>query len=140
MSKKKFGVCQRVRVIAAIVIMVTIAAIHAFRIGSYLDGYLYICYYSYASDLMLPFGSYFLLSMNELQFKFLHQWHVKALTVFSVMTFSEMLQFFGISFFGVTFDIVDILMYGIGAIFAALLDKQVFERLIPCWKINHVTR
>ncbi|MDC0325525.1 hypothetical protein OAM01_02090 [bacterium] len=140
MSDKNCGVCQRIRVIVGIVIMVTIAAIHTFRIGSYLNGDLYTNYYSYASDLMLPFDTYFLLCMNEFQLGFLRKWYVKALIVFSVMTFSEILQLFGVYFFGVTFDMVDILMYGIGVAFAALLDKQVFERFIPFWKLNHVTR
>jgi len=127
---------QKVRVVVGIAIMTAIAAIHFFRIGSYLNGNLYSLYYSFASDVMLPFGAYFLLCINEIQLRFLRKWYVKAFLVFSVMTFSEVMQFFGIYFFGVTFDILDILMYGIGAISAVLIDKKIFQRFIPNWKLN----
>jgi len=110
---------QSVRVVVGIVIMTAIAAIHFFRIGNYLNGNLYSLYYSFASDVMLPFGAYFLLCMNEIQIRFLRKWYIKALVVFSVMTFSEVMQLFGVYFFGVTFDILDVLMYGIGAFSAA---------------------
>ena len=125
-----------IRIIVGISIMLTIAAIHVFRIGSYLNGNLYLYYYSYASDLMLPFGSYFLLSMNEIQLRFLRKWYIKMVIVFSVMTFSEVMQLYGVYFFGVTFDLIDILMYGMGTFIAAFFDKQIFERFIPFWKYN----
>jgi hypothetical protein len=134
MNYNDFRQNQRIRVIVGIIIMITIAAIHGFRIGSYLNGNLYLYYYSYASDIMLPFGAYFLLSMNEIRFPFLRKWYVKVIIVFSVMTFSEIMQFFGIYFFGVTFDLVDILMYGLGAFLAALFDKQFLEKFVPFWK------
>ena len=86
---------QTIRVIVVVSIMLTLAAIHWFRIGSYLSGDLYINYNSYASDLMLPFGAYFLLSMNEIQLQFLRKWYAKVLIVFCVMTFSEIMQLFG---------------------------------------------
>jgi hypothetical protein len=140
MNENDFRPNQRVRIIVGTTIMVTLGAIHWFRIGSYLNGNLYIYYYSYASDLMLPFGSYFLLSMNEIQLRFFRKWYVKALIVFGVMTFSEIMQLFGIYFFGVTFDIVDILVYGIGAFIATFFDKLIFERLIPFWKYNSENR
>ncbi len=124
---------RKVRVIAGSAILTAIAMIHAFRVGSYLDGVLYIHYYSYASDLMLPFGAYFLLSINETELRFLRKWYVKSLIVFAVMAFSEIMQFFGVYLFGVTFDMVDIVMYGVGAFSAAFCDKQILERLIPSW-------
>lgn len=127
---------QRVRVIVGTTIMLIIAAIHWFRVGSYFNGQLYIYYYSWASDIILPFGAYFLLCMNEIQFRFLQKWYTKALIVFGVMTFSEIMQIFGIYFFGVTFDPIDILMFGIGAVIAAFIDTQIFERIIPKWKYD----
>ena len=125
---------QRTHVVAVTTVMAAIGAIHAFRFGSYLNGAWYTYYYSYASDLMLPFGAYFLLSVSENQFRFLESWYVKALIVFAVMTFSEIMQLFGVYLFGVTFDIIDILMYGIGALSAAFSDKQILGRLVPSWK------
>jgi len=128
---------QSVRVIVVVSIMLTLAAVHWFRIGSYLSGELFINYYSYASDLMLPFGAYFLLSMNEIQLQFLRKWVVKIIIVFSVMTFSEVMQLFNVHFFGVTFDLIDIIMYGVGTLLAAFFDKLIFERFIPLWRYNY---
>jgi len=56
--------------IVGVSIIVIIAAIHWFRVGTCLNGDLYIYYYSYASDLMIPFSMYFLLSMIEIQWWF----------------------------------------------------------------------
>ena len=117
--------------------MLLIAAMHGFRVGQYLNGKLYTYYYSFASDLILPIGAYFLLSINEIQIRFLRKWYVKAIIIFMAMTFSEIMQAYGIYFFGVTFDTLDILMFGVGTLFAALIDKQIFERLIPHWKYIH---
>jgi hypothetical protein len=136
MKEIDFKLYQKSRKIVGISIMLAITAMHAFRIGQYLNGDLYIYYYSFASDLVLPIGSYFMLSLVEIHFRFLRKWYVKLLIVFSVMTFSEIMQFFGIYLFGVTFDVLDILMYGIGSIMAAFFDKQIFERFIPFWKYN----
>jgi hypothetical protein len=49
------------------------------------------------------------------------------------MTFSEVLQLYDIYFFGVTFDPVDILMYAIGALIAAFVDRGVFSKLLMNW-------
>jgi len=130
----------RIRRIVGICIMVAIAVMHAFRIGQFLNGDFYIYYYSFASDLILPFGAYFMLSMVEMHFRFLRKWFVKALIVFGVMTFSEIMQIFGFYFFGVTFDILDILMFGIGVVIAVLVDTQFFERFMPNWKYTDENR
>lgn len=52
------------------------------------------------------------------------------------MTFSEIMQLFGVYLFGVTFDLADILMYAIGVMVAVFFDKQIFERALPYWKYN----
>lgn len=140
MKEIDFRYNLRIRKIVGISIMVAIAAMHAFRIGQFLNGDLYIYYYSFASDLILPFGAYFMLSMVEIQFRFLRKWFVKAFIVFVVMTFSEIMQIFGFYFFGVTFDILDILMFGIGVFIAVLIDTQIFERFMPFWKYNGENR
>ena len=87
-----------------------------------------------------PLGSYFMLSMVEIQFRFLQKWFLKALLVFAVMTFSEIMQKFGFYFFGETFDFLDILMFGIGVLIAVLVDKQIFERFLPHWKYDREKR
>lgn len=127
-----------VRTTVGISINLIIAAIHVFRLGSYLNGDFYILYYSYASDILLPIGFYFLLCLNDVQIRFFRKWYLKALFVFLLATFIEIMQAFGIYILGVTFDRMDILMFGIGVSVAALLDVQVFERVIPGYKINEL--
>ena len=127
---------HRIRKLVGIFVMLIIALIFGFRIGNNLNGNLYIYYQSYAGDFMIPFGAYFLLCMNEIRLQFLRKWFVKALIIFCVMTFSEIMQLFGLYLFGVTFDLADILMYGIGVIVAVFFDKQIFERTLPFWKYN----
>jgi len=125
---------HRIRILVGIIVMLIIALIFGLKIGNNLNGNLYIYYQSYAGDFMMPFGAYFLLCMNEIQLRFLRKWFVKALIVFCVMTFSEIMQLFGLYLFGVTFDLADIIMYGIGVILAVFFDKQIFERTLPFWK------
>ena len=127
---------QRIRIIIGVIILLILAAIHGFRVGSYLSGDAYIFYYSYVSDIMLPIGAYFMLCMNEAHLTFLRKWYVKVIIVFSAMALSEIFQYYGIYFFGVTFDWIDILMYAIGALTAAFLDKRIFEKFIPYWKYD----
>lgn len=121
----------RVAVILGIILI--IAAIHAFRLGTYFSGELYLLYYSYASDIMIPFGAYFLLAINEISIPFLQNWKVKAGIVFGIMTFSEVVQYFDIYFFGTTFDPLDILMFAIGVLLAALVDRQFLYRYLTLW-------
>ncbi len=125
-----------VRTAVGIGVNLLIASAHIFRIGSYLNGDLYILYYSYASDIMIPVAFYFLLCMNDLQIRFLRKWYTKAFIVFTLATFIEIMQAFGIYMLGVTYDLIDIIMFGIGVLFAAVLDVQVFERLVPGYMIR----
>lgn len=74
--------------------------------------------------------------MNDVQVRFLRNWYTKALIVFLLATFTEIMQAFGIYMLGVTFDIVDIIMFAIGVSVAAFLDVQIFEKIIPEYKIN----
>ena len=50
------------------------------------------------------------------------------------MTFSEIMQAFDIYFFGVTFDLFDILIFAIGTLFAVVMDKLVLNNIVPNWK------
>ena len=56
---------QLARSIIATSILIIIALIHVFRLGTLFQGGLRILYYSYASDIIIPFGIYFLLCMNK---------------------------------------------------------------------------
>lgn len=114
-------------------IMLGIAAIYILRIGHNLTDNFYKLYHGYISDLVIPFGTYFLLCMNEIRIKFLRKWYSKALVVFGVATFIEILQAFGYYIFSKTFDPFDILVFAISVLLAAFVDKKIFERFIPFW-------
>jgi len=124
------------RILIIILIQIIIALIHAFRLGQIFNGQVYNLYYSYFSDLILPFGAYFLLSINDARIPVLRQWYVKAGIIFSLTTFAEICQLFGFDVLGVTFDPVDFIMYGIGILTAAIVEKQFFERFFSFWLIK----
>lgn len=83
----------------------------------------------------MPFGAYFFLTMNELHYSVLRNWEVKACTVFGVVTILEVLQFFGILIIGDTFDVMDILVYGLNVGLAAFLDFQFIPAQFSDWAI-----
>jgi hypothetical protein len=124
---------KRNRMIIGISLIVIIALIHIFRVGQYLKGDLFTFYSSYASDILIPFGIYFLLGINESQMRFFQKWYVKALFVFVATSIIEILQLFGVYMVGATFDILDILMYAIGVMIAVLCDRLILKRFIPFW-------
>jgi len=85
----------------------------------------------YLLDILVPFGFYFLLRLND--FSLLRPWIVKSILVFRAASFVEIAQLFGVPVFGQTFDPVDFIMYGIGVILAAILDTTVFPRIFEFW-------
>jgi hypothetical protein len=117
-------------------IILLIALCHIFRVGTWFSGSLYNLYYAYFSDVALPFGMYFLLCLNELSYSFLRRWGVKAALVFSVAATAEICQGLGIAALGVTFDPLDFVMYGLGALLAVLVDTQVFVRAFSFWSVD----
>lgn len=123
------------KIIFVILIQVAIALIHVFRLGQIFQGQAYNLYYSYFSDLILPFAAYFLLSLQEITISVFRKWYVKAGLIFALTTLAEICQFFGIEVLGVTFDPFDILMYGIGVSVAALIDVKVFTKYLGFWTI-----
>ncbi len=114
-------------------IMMLIALTHIIDIGRHLQGTLFDLFKSYFSDIVLPFGFYFLLSMNEQRIPVLKRWEAKLLIMFVMPSIAETCQYFGIPVLGSTFDPLDYLMYAIGAIFAAIVDRQVFPRSLNFW-------
>ena len=83
--------------------------------------------------MILPFGAYFLLSLNEVTIPVFRKWYVKAGLIFALATCAEVCQFFCIEVLGVTFDPFDILMYGIGVSVSALIDVKVFTKYLGFW-------
>ncbi len=121
------------KIFVIVAIQIVIASVHALRLGQIFDGQTYILYYSYFSDIVLPFAWYFLLALIEPQIPPLRQWYVKAGIVFSLMTLSEIGQFFGFYAFGVTFDPLDILAFGAGVLIAAFVDVGVLAPNFGFW-------
>ena len=107
----------------AVAVVVGVAAIHILRIGSYLRGTAYRLYYSYASDVLLPFAMYFVLSLNQRNLVVLGDWRAKALVILAAASGAEVLQGFGVPVLGRTFDPVDFVMYGIGVIAALVVER-----------------
>ncbi len=81
----------------------------------------------------MPFGFYFLLSMDEQWIPVLKRWNVKWVIMFLLPSIAETCQYFGIPVLGSTFDPLDYLMYAIGVTFAAIVDTQVFPRIFGFW-------
>ena len=90
-------------------------------------------YASYFADIVLPFGFYFLTILLQPQISVLNSWQGRALSVFALCTTSEILQYFGIYALAVVFDPLDILMYALGVLLAAALDRLLLARRLPFW-------
>ncbi len=71
--------------------------------------------------------------MNEQRIPVLKRWEAKLLIMFVMPSIAETCQYFGIPVLGSTFDPLDYLMYAIGATFAAIVDRQVFPRILDFW-------
>lgn len=114
-------------------ILLLIALPHILRAGTWLRGSLFTLYYSYFSDLAIPFGVYFLLCLNDGRVRFLRDWRVKAALVFGAASSAEVMQAFGIPLLGQTFDPLDFVMFGGGVVLAVLVDRCLFVRIFPWW-------
>lgn len=124
------------RTAVVVALELVIALIHGFRAGTYLDGTLFTLYYSYFSDIVVPFGMCFLLCLNDLSLPFLRDWRVKALVVFAVSSLTEVAQAFGVPLLGLTFDALDFVMFGVGALLAVFVDRVLFERVFSFWRLE----
>jgi len=127
------------KVVMIILIQVVVALIYVFRLGQLLDGELYLFYYSYFSDFILPFSAYFLLSVNDNSIPVLRKWYVKAGMIFTLTTLAEICQFFGIEALGVTFDVFDIMAYGLGVLTAAIFEVKILIPRFDFWQTDQVT-
>ena len=121
--------------IVAIVVMLLIAAIHIFRVGTYFSGKIFILYYSFFSDIVIPIGIYFMLCINDVSIPSLKSWKTKAAIVFVIAAATEIAQAFGIPLLGSTFDALDFVMFGVGTFLAVGLDK-IFSRVFSFWSFR----
>ena len=123
MNKKKIVVIGMQIVLVVLLILGTKLSSHTLR----------IIYYSYFADVIIPFGFYFLLSLAQEKHSVFEKWQVKALSIFLLCTTSEILQFFGIYALARVFDPLDIVMYGIGVLVAAFIDRKLIAKNISFW-------
>jgi len=108
-----------------------IVLLYVFRVGTGFHGRLRVFYYSYFSDIVIPFYMYFVMFLGERRVRLLRNWRVKALLVFGVASLAEVLQAFGVPLFGRTFDPLDFAMFAVGTLLAVLADRLVLERFFP---------
>jgi hypothetical protein len=93
-----------------------------------------ILFHSYFSDVFLPFGFYFLLTMSGDETKYLNSWWKKALVILALTFTSETLQYFGVYALARVFDPLDYLMYGVGVLFAVAVDRKIFTKIFLFWE------
>jgi hypothetical protein len=124
---------ERTRKAVAIGIVVVVALLHAFRVGSYLPESLARLYYSYFSDIVVPFAVYFLLFMAVRHWRGLRDWRMKATVVFGVSAAAEALQGVGVPFLGQTFDPLDFVMFAVGVLLAVFVDQVLLARGLRDW-------
>ena len=116
-----------------ILIQIVIGSFHAFRFGRVLSGQWSRIYSSHFSDVVIPFGVYFLLTLSEERMPLFRSWSGKAGTILVLTTAAEVAQYFGLYVLGVTFDPLDVVMYAVGVLLAAFLDVKVFARHVKGW-------
>jgi hypothetical protein len=123
------------RIAVCVGVMVIIALIHAFRIGTYLPDRWLGLYYSFFSDIVMPFGIYFMLCIYDINWPLLRGWYTKALLVFAACAATEVAQAFGLYMLGVTFDPLDFAMFAAGVLLAVFVDRVAFTRALSFWPI-----
>jgi len=114
-------------------IELAIAMLHVVGIGRSASEKMFIFFTSYFSDLILPFGFYFLLILGSEKIAILRRKWIRAVVMIAIPSGAEILQYFGAYALGYTFDPVDFLCYVIG-VFTALLVDLVLDKTATFWK------
>lgn len=128
MRKSKPQMQKRVVIVA---IMIPIALLH-FLTGSHYRGPFPLFVNGYLLDILIPFGFYFLLCLNE--GFIMKSWLFKGMLIFVAAASVEIAQYLGIPLLGRTFDPMDINMYALGVLLAILCDSLLFPRLFAFWR------
>ena len=121
------------KIILVVSISVSVALLH-FVTGEAYKGPFPAFVNGYMIDLLLPLSTYFLLCLVEMPL--LQSWAVKSAVVFGFGLGVEIAQYFSIPLLGCTFDPLDIVMYALGVLSAACLDKVVFPRVFSFWVLE----
>jgi len=112
--------CRRT---VALTVVLGVAAIHIFPVGTHLGGRSRQLYSGYASDILLPLAMYFVLCLSERRLPRFGDWRAKAAAVLAAASAAEVLQGLGVPMLGRTFDPVDFMMYAVGVLSAVLLER-----------------
>lgn len=91
-------------------------------------------FHSYFADIAIPFGYYLLLVLVDDKYKPLRHWYIKAAVIFALCSLSETLQYYGFYALARVYDPVDYLMYALGVILAAFVDRIIYKRLFNFWQ------
>lgn len=108
-------------------VVLAVALVHLFRLGTYLPRSLHGLYYGYASDILVPLGAYYILCLSEANLAFVRDWRAKAALVFGVASVAEICQGLGVPVLGSTFDPWDFVMFALGVVLAVLLDRTALR-------------
>lgn len=125
---------KRITVIVSMMLLIALA--HIVGVARHFQGVLFNVLQSYFSDIIMPFGFYFLLCADEQWIPALRRWEVKWAAMILLPSIAETCQYFGIPVLGSTFDPWDYLMYAIGGTLAAIVDTQVFPRIFGFWMLE----
>lgn len=114
-----------------------------FMAGYYLDqtGWPYKLYTSFFSDLAFPFCFYFIFCLFEKWIPKLKAWQVKAGIAFLIPASIEIGQLIwqGLNLsrvfqmYGGAFDPLDLVVYALGGLLAALIERKVFAEAFSFW-------
>ncbi len=126
------GVARRRAVIVGIAL--SVAAAHIIGLGRFLHGPLRVLYSGYFSDLVIPFTFYFLLTAAQVRTPALGRWQTRFGISVVLPSICETCQYFGIPLLGSTFDVLDYVMYGVGALTAVVVDTQLLARVFDWWR------
>ena len=108
-----------------VMICVGVAALHLVTGPTY-NGLLRPFVTGHLIDLLLPFSSVLLLGVDPARTPWLRSSIRRALLVFILGAVVECCQYFGVHFFGRTFDPLDLLMYATGVTVAVGFERVVF--------------
>jgi len=123
---------QNKRVVLVVVLELIIASFFIIGAG-WASRSVYILFHSYFADIFLPFGFYFLLSIKGNKSRYLNTLWKKSAAIFALTATSETLQYFGIYALARVFDPIDYVMYGLGVLLAAFVDRIIFTRKFYFW-------
>ena len=124
---------QRLKALVVVGLMVPIGALHLVTGRGYYGPFAQFVNW-YLIDILLPFGLYFLLVLQERHTRRLRAWPAKAIPVFALGAAVESAQCLGIHVFGSVADLWDVACYGIGSLLAAAVDTQVLARWLWFWR------